>query len=151
MKRFQFPLDRVREFRKLQMESEQSKMEQLYARLHSIESMSAELERQKKQAESSVVSAGSVAGLELDSLREFKAYARRMASLFQLRRVQIEAEIDLQKEALLEARRKYEVLDRLKGRARSKWQHEFDKEQDELAAEVYLAGWNRSQTSGSSL
>jgi len=143
MKRFRFPLDRVRQFRKMQMESEHAKLEQIYARLHSIESLTAELGRQKRQAETSVVSAASVAGLELNSLKEFRTYARKMTSVFQLRRAKIEAEIELQRQALLEARRKYEMLDRLRSRSRSKWQYEFDREQDQLAAEVHLAGWNR--------
>ena len=143
MKKFHFPLERVRRYRKLQMEAEQVKMEQLQAHLRSIDSMEAELWRQKQQAEQALVESPIVGASELAVVDSFRAYTQRMANIFTLRRVQVEEEMSLQKENLLAAKQRYEVLERLKSSSRAKWQYQLDRELEQLATEAYLARWKR--------
>jgi len=143
VKKFQFPLERVRRFRKLQMETEQVKLEQLQAHLASIDSMEAELHRQKQQADQALVESPTVGTPELAVVDSFRAYTQRMANIFALRRAQVQEEILMQKENLLVARQKYEVLERLKSNRHAKWKYDLHREVEQLATEAYLARWNR--------
>jgi len=140
MKKFQFPLDRVREYRCLQMEGEQVKLEELHARLIALEEMAAELVRQKQQAEQSVVGSSST-GLDLQHYAGYRGYAVRVAAMVAERRQAVLRDIEAQRARLLEARQKYEILDRLKTRSRGAWQAAVDREQESLAGELYLARW----------
>jgi hypothetical protein len=57
------------------------------------------------------------------------------------RRQQVSLDIDAQRGRVLDARQKYEMLDRLKTRSQGVWRAECNREQENLAGELYLARW----------
>ena len=144
MKRFQFNLERVRQYRKLQMEAEQVKLEHAQARLLSLDHMEAELLRQKNEAGETIpVGSSFQTGEQLERLDGFRRYLVRMAHLLEIRRAEAIAVLVAQQTVLLEARRNYELLNRLKDRSRGQWQASFNREQEQVTAELYLARWKR--------
>jgi len=67
------------------------------------------------------------------------------------RRRNLEAELEqerqrlaAQRRVLVEANRRVELLERLKEKALADWSHQWDKEQEQTATEVYLAKRVRS-------
>jgi hypothetical protein len=46
---------------------------------------------------------------------------------------------------MLEARRRFRLLERLKDRRMAEWKQAGDREIEEVAAESYLARWSRAQ------
>jgi len=154
MKRFEFPLERVRQFRKLQMETEQAKLEQARARLQSVDAMIAELNRQRSLAQDSSRQARSspraVSMSDVAGHAQFALYLQRMEHALNGRRHEALLEMERQRKVLLEARRKYEMLHRFRDSSQSAWQAEFSREQENLAGELFLAKWLRTQPGTSS-
>jgi hypothetical protein len=58
-------------------------------------------------------------------------------------RCQQEEKIAAQRERVIEARRKFELLQRLQQSALLQWKAAFNKEQEEVASELFLAKMNR--------
>jgi multidrug resistance efflux pump len=133
----------VRQYRLLQMETEQNKLEQLHAKVHALDQMEAELDRQRREAEDDVrrrTAAGSpVDPNDVSSMTGFRDYIRKMAEMLATRRVELNRQIAAQRQELLEARRRYEVLSRFRDKSKAQWTADFNKEQEELAGENYLA------------
>jgi hypothetical protein len=61
--------------------------------------------------------------------------------------MECQKELAARQAAVLEARRRYRLLERLKDRRWAEWQSAADRELDELAADSYLAQWARRQAS----
>ena len=145
MKRFTFPLERVRQYRFLQLETEQGKLEQLIAKMHSLDLVEKDLVRQGLEAEEDIrarTTAGSpVETAQVCSMSDFREYLKRMAATLAARRAELNHQIAVQRRELLEARRRYEVLDRFRGREKGRWKTAFDHELEQLAAENYLSRW----------
>lgn len=152
MKKFEFPLERIRQFRKLQMETEQARLEQCNARLMAVDAMIGESKRQRLDADADVrrveSSGGEVSIAAVRSHSAFRGYLTRVDQMLAARRTQAEADLETQRGALLEARKRYEILDRFKDQSRKGWQAEFDREQEALAGELFLAKWNHRNPGG---
>ena len=143
MKRFEFRLERVREWRKTQVDLEAARLERLFGEKRRLEAAAAEL-RCKVQAEekklTTALAAGEkVDGRQLSRLDDFRLYAKQEQYALANRREQLLARIDEQRRRLLEAERNARLLDRLKEKARNAWEKEYSKELEELAAELHLA------------
>ena len=143
MKRFEFPLERVRQYRKLQLDTEQTRLEQLLARLGAVDSMIADLHRQEVQvlADSRAVRSRGGPEAVADALHHsrFQEYLNRMRRMLAEQRTQAEQALQRQRLILLEARRHYEILNRAREASRTTWNAEFAREQENLASELFLA------------
>ena len=143
MKRFEFRLDRVREWRKTQVDLEAARLERLFGEKHRLEEAAAEL-RRKVQAEEKKLATAMAAGEKVDGrqfsrLDDFRLHAKQEQYALANRREQLLARIDEQRRRLVEAQRNAKLLDRLKEKARDTWEKEYSKELEELAAELHLA------------
>lgn len=149
MKRFEFSLERVRQFRKLQMESEQARLEQARSRLEAVDAMIAELNRQRSLAQDSSRRArgqgGAVSMTDVAGHAQFALYLQRMEYALNARRQQALLEMERQRHILLEARKKYEMLDRFRESSLAAWQADFNREQENVAGELFLAKWTRAR------
>jgi flagellar biosynthesis chaperone FliJ len=61
------------------------------------------------------------------------------------RRVEGEKKLEECRNAMLEARRRCRLLEKLKERRKADWTVALNRELEELASESYLAQWNRRQ------
>jgi flagellar export protein FliJ len=149
MKRFQFPLERVRDYRKVQMEAEQARLEECRARLLAVEEMLTELARQRIESDNEVRSQEARAAVvpvsEVAAYPDYRRHLDQMARMLERRRAEALARLEQQRQRLVEARRRFEILDRARGYARAEWQYEFDREQEALAGELFLANWSRKR------
>lgn len=145
MKRFAFPLERVRQWRSLQVDLEFTRLQKLFDDRARLDQYAAELERQVRKAEyrlAAAVAAGNgVDGGQLSRLDDFHIYANRQRHLLTAQREEIDRQIDEQRRRLIGARRDFLLLERLKQKARQAWDQEYSKELESLAGELYLARW----------
>ena len=139
MKRFQFPVEKVRLWRDQQAQMEELKLQQLHAELHRFITQQQELQNEANRAEVAVKQGSPIAADELAQLDDFKQYVRACTRTLDEQRRQIEAKIAVQQQSVVEARRKVELLNRLKEQALSKWTSARDKEQEDLSSELFLA------------
>ncbi len=145
MKKFQFPLERVLTYRKLLVEAEEVKYQQLMSRLERLRNQRTDLEGEIDEAEQ-VARQDRLPGKPV-TMREQEALGSyRNQMMAEIRKLDSDAaalirQINEQRAVLLEASRRYEVLVRYRDRARSRWSSEAAKEQENLAGELFLARW----------
>ena len=142
MKRFSFPLETARRWRDRQAEIEEVRLQSLLAERQKIEdrfvSLQAELDAEHRRIEDVSCYAG-----ELARLDDFRIWVTHERERLKNSAVECEKRIAAQRAALMEARRRFQLVDRLKEKALLDWTHASAKEEEDLAAEVYLARLGR--------
>jgi hypothetical protein len=143
MKRFEFPLERVRRWRAGQAALEELKLEQLGERLAKlgVEKRSAEAARLESERE--VLGHSPAEATDLQSLDAYRRHTRSKIRGIEERERETAELIGQQRQRVVQARRAVELLERLKQRAMEEWQAACDREQESLAAELYLARFTR--------
>jgi hypothetical protein len=139
MKRFQFSLETVRRWRLERVGVEELKLRQILAEEHKLAAMKVQIQSELAQAVQQVIRQSSMQPLELESLDSFRLYVRGRVRNLESQERQCGAKIIEQRNQLLEARRQFELLERLREKAMKESQAAGNKEQEELAAELFLA------------
>src|SRR5713101_4380302 len=143
MTRFHFPLEKVRDFRRRQLEVEEAKLEALHTERQALVAESAHLESEAAQTRVSLMVTGVADAQDLVAsdlyLRHLSAGKKRLAA----RVADWQARAAKQQQAIVEARRRVRLLEKLENRKLREWQKGVDREQENLASELYLAKWKR--------
>jgi hypothetical protein len=142
--RFQFPLERVLDWRRKQLELEEARFQQAVANVATVDKARLELETGVAQAETAVREWGRVAAWELRALAEYRAHVRDEEARLAVRRAQCERAQAEHQAAMMEARRRCRLLERLRERRLAEWKAAGDRELEEIASESYLAQWGRA-------
>ncbi len=141
MKRFSFSLEKVRDWRELQEETERARLEVLLAGQRRLIRELVEIDQDRDDADlAALVSADP---LQIGILDRYRDFLDRRKIKLERECTDINARIDQQRSRLTGARRNVELLDRLKGKALEKWQYQFNREIEEQAADSALTGWRQ--------
>ena len=143
MKVFRFPLQRVLEWRALQLRVEEEKLATLQQQLASMLELREKLASARNRSESNLFVSGTAAGSDLQSWALYQARLVKQQELLKTQIVQCEKLTLEQRQRLLKARTDHRVLERLKERRWRQWVYLNDRELEDTAAEVYLAKWGR--------
>lgn len=141
MTSFQFPLQRVLEWRRTELELEEIQYRRQVAILAGLDRQRAELEEAGKSAERQVREWNPLAGGDLGALGGFRLHVSARQQEMALSRGECTRQLDRQHSLMLEARRRLRLLERLKERRLAEWRSACNKELEELASESYLAKW----------
>ncbi len=145
MKRFEFALKRVRQWRQTQVDIEMGKLQELFGELRRLRGEVAQLAGAVQAAEHDLeVQAGEGKVLQpvaLSGLDSFRMFAKREQAVLARQQAELSRQIALQRRRLIDARRDYRLLDKLRERALAAWERENDKETEALAGELHLAKW----------
>ena len=147
MTAFRFPLQKALDWRRTQLELAEARVEQQLAALAAIDQARAALDTQGQSAETEVRRFSGLVGGDLSALGSFRLALKGQAVQLVSRREACQKELAARQAAVLEARRRYRLLERLKERRLAEWQSAADRELDELAADSYLAQWSRRRIS----
>jgi flagellar export protein FliJ len=142
VKKFHFPLERVREWRETQARLEEAKLEKLNEERRAVEERMIELEREKSENETAVLGGESTDALALRALDEYRRFAKFRRSTLAREREDADAKAAAQRSRIIEAQRRVRLLEKLKARKAKLWHVSLDKEIEEQAAEAFLAKWN---------
>jgi len=143
VQRFRFRLETVLGWRRLTLEMEENRLEQLFAER-------AMLDRQAAELASRAMDAGrflSRAVLRAEELAAIEPHRRRLAreaERLETLRADCESRIAQQRARVLEAERNLRLIERLKERRRAEWVYLQDREMEAFASEMFLA--RRRQT-----
>ena len=148
MKDFDFPLETVRRWRLERAAIEELKLRQILSEKLKLAATKQQIEAETAQSVRQVLAQKSVGSLELESLDSFRLYVSGRVRDLQNRELECEARIVAQREKVLEARRQFELLERLREKALDQWHAAANKEQEELAAELFLAKSIRDRRRG---
>jgi len=145
MTRFHFRLQKVLEWREKQLEVEDIRLKQQIARVAGLDQARAEIESAGLQAETELRSLAAVSGQELAALAGFRQFVKSRAIQIAAQRAEALKQLEAQQNAVLEARRRCRLMERLKERRLAEWQAACDRELDALASESFLANWVRRE------
>lgn len=144
MKRFDFPLERVRRWRLEQQNVEELKLQQLRAELGGLTAVRREMQQHLSRSAEQVLAQATVQASELESLASFRLYVRGRIRAVELREREYEQKIEGQRQRVIEARQRFQMLDHLRKTAFGEWRAAVDKEYETLAAEMFLAKARRA-------
>ncbi len=131
MKRFSFPLDRVRRWRLEQLNVEELKLQQLRAELEGLAASKRLVQDELTQTQRQVLGQAYLQSSELETLDSYRLHIR--GRIRELEHCEWERGVKL-----IEARRQYELLEKLRKKSFGEWKTAVDKEQEDLAAELFL-------------
>jgi flagellar export protein FliJ len=143
MKSFQFPLQKALDWRGAELELAEAALQRQLAVLADLDRARAELQAAEVRSEAEVRAFNPLAGRDLAALGSFHIMLKAREKQLAARRVECRRELAARQADLLEARRRCRLLERLQERRRAEWQSAGDRELEELAADSYLAQWNR--------
>ena len=139
MKRFRFSLETLLTLRKRKLEKLEAELTALQRRRLDLLGRAAELERRSNEARGAIQLAGRISGADL---RRIDASAQALLEQARESRVaarRLERDLAGARKAVLQARQGVEALDKLRERGMEEWRRAADKEEEALAAELYLA------------
>ncbi len=142
MKRFTFRLERLLQWRSLEKEQEEGRLQALFAEAERLEDQRIALESGGRVAEESVLRPDVLMEERqaLGNYRRFLANERRR--LLQLRK-ELASRIEVQRRVLVEAERKLEALKNMRDDKLTDWRAKVDKEQTDMVDELVVARWGR--------
>ena len=141
MKRFEFRLARVRDFRRQQLEAEEAKLEMLRAERQKLEEESLRLENEATGTRKSLMVTGSVEAQDLVAADRYLRYLATEMKRQAAKMADWQERTAKQQQAMVEARRRVRLLEKLEEKQLRLWKEEADREQENLSAELYLARW----------
>jgi len=145
MSGFHFSLEKALDLRRLQLELEESKFQQQAAALLELDRMRDHMLVLRANAETQVRAGGSALGHDLAALGAFRLHVQAKEKELARFRLEGEKKLEERRNAMLEARRRCRLLERLRERRKGEWDAAFSRELEAVAAESFLAQWNRGQ------
>jgi flagellar export protein FliJ len=146
MKAFRFPLQRVLEWRALQMRAQEEKLATLQVKLGEVLHRENALVMTELNAEMNVLRQPAVKGSEFRALASFQVRLRSERLTLQKSRRLLEGQIDEQRKLLIKARKECKTVENLKEKRMQQWSYLHDRELENTAAESYISSWVRSNS-----
>ena len=143
MKQFQFSLEHAMHWRRLRADVERARLESLFSELRKLEGRQAVMEEEVATAHEDVKNQDTIRAHQLFALDRFSRHMSTRKELLEAQRAELVAQIAQQQARLTAAMRDFELLEKLKTEQKEDWTTAFNKEQEDLASEVYLAKWGR--------
>jgi flagellar export protein FliJ len=144
MKSFRFPLQRVLDWRGIQLRTEEEKLAGLQQKLAALIHREKALTAAQTRSEAAVLSSACIEGSDLRALTGFRVRIKSERAALQASRAQCEAQIVEQRKRLLKARKDCRILEQLKEKRHQEWTYLGEREIEETAAESYISRWLRS-------
>jgi len=144
MKAFRFPLQRVLEYRELQMRTEEEKLSTVQNQLEEVLHRENALTAAQLNAEMNLLGQSLVEATEFRALSAFQLRIRSEKISLLAARKNLETQIAEQRKRLLKVLKDCKILENLKDRRKKAWTYLSDREIENTAAESYISSWARS-------
>jgi hypothetical protein len=141
MRRFRFSLEVALNVRDRAVEAAENAVRQVHGELLENQNRQRQL-ADEVRAEEESVRAAPVNPDDFAALGRYRMSARRQALRLSREAAAIQNRLAEKQQVLLKAERDRTLLVRLKEKAQSRWDQEFEKEQQQLAEEAYLSRWH---------
>jgi flagellar export protein FliJ len=143
VKRFSFPLERVRHWRQTEVDLEQAKLQGFFAEFQKLQQSKLNL-RQQLDAAGAAAQEGTAAGAKYEAdrfagLEAFRQFVKRRELEIMMEETQCQRRIEEQRRKVTVARRNCKILERLREKALDEWNRAYAKELEEVASDLHLA------------
>lgn len=143
MRSFHFRLQRVLRLRETEAKSEEAKLEQARQVLHGYESALQALLRSADSSQRCAKEAKFVQSFALAALDRYEGQVKREQEQWRSRIAAQESAIAGQRQLVVAARRKVELLKKLRDAQAAEWQAEANRELEQTIADFSAAEWSR--------
>ena len=143
MTEFRFRLEKVLQWRRKQLELEEAEYHQRVREAAELEAERSRMEASGIGAETQVRAWSPLTGIDLAALANYREYVAVQERQIAVRHAEARKRAEAQQKAMFEARRRCQLLERLKERRMAEWQAAAGKELEQLAAESHLARLSR--------
>jgi flagellar export protein FliJ len=142
MKQFRFPLDTVLRWRETILEQEEAKLQRLFEEQKRIGLAIEQTKADGVAAERAIREQRVMVSTDLRSLAAFRQHLEERRNALIEQKTRQAALIEQQRQVMLEAERRFELLVKLKDRRASEWRYEAGRETEAFAQESFLGRWN---------
>lgn len=144
MKKFVFPLEKLRMFRQSTLDQQLIALENALAEARDLEERRVALAREEEQATRAVRSLKVVPVQELVALEAFRHWTEKQLLKLKTDAAQVEEKIQQRRDAVVAAQIEVESLTTLRDRRLRDWHAEVDRETEATVAELVVARWGRN-------
>jgi len=148
VKTFTFPLQRVLDWRAIQLRTEEEKLAALQHKLASIVAREKALADAELQIERELMKSATLTGMDLQRFAAFQLRVKSEHGSLKASRLQCDAQIVEQRKRLLKSRKEVRVLEKLREKRFDAWTYLNDREVETIAAEAYISKWARPELEG---
>jgi flagellar export protein FliJ len=138
MKRFEFSLHRVLDLRKQQAEMERARLQALLTTVERLRKAKQSLTQELQDARTSLTRS-LASGSDYGVFADFEQHIHRRCAILERDSQLVQQQVRDQQVKVREADQQVKLLENLKGKRLEQWNHQFDKELEELASDSYLA------------
>ncbi|HUJ49294.1 MAG TPA: hypothetical protein VLW25_03820 [Bryobacteraceae bacterium] len=145
MAQFRFSLEKILRWRAVELTREEVKLQRLIQEKARVELMLARVASERSGLSASLTA---LPGLQGSDLRASAAYDLRLRQEVQKLTdalARVHNSLAAQQKIFAAAKLRLRLLEELKARRLERWEYEAARQLETLAAESYLAGWNRDQ------
>jgi len=139
MTEFRFRLAKVLDLRQTELALAETRFRRQAAAVAALDRQRADLEASAIRAELAVRESTQIEGADLAALADFRHCISAKRGALVAARAQAQREYDTLQAAMLEARRRVRLLERLRDRRLAEWKQALDRELDQLASDSHLA------------
>jgi flagellar export protein FliJ len=143
MAQFRFPLEKILRWRAIEAASEEAKLQRLIQERNRIDAMLNRITAECSGLTRSISGLPSLQGADFRAITAYGLRLRQTVEKLKEGRSRIDQGLALQQRKYAEAKRRVRLLEQLKERRLERWKYEEDRQLEILAAESFLAGWNR--------
>ena len=144
MKRYRFPLESALRWRSHLRDLEEAALERLRGELDALRAGRAGLEAEWADAAGALLRPGGRAeAADLAALDQFRRHVERQKRILAGRLEDCRLRIASQRQRVIEARRRAELLDKLKDQGSASWRSEMERAERLESSDLYLARWPR--------
>jgi len=142
VKKFKFALDSVRGFRQARLEEEEARLQMVLAERRELIARGEDLERREVETMDRIRELRVVEVDELMAVDAFRRYAGRERRRLKGAVAEVSGRVERQRDAVVEAQRQVEMLNRLREKRMKAWRAEVDREMEDAVAELVIARWS---------
>ena len=146
MAQFRFSLEKILRWRAMELTREEAKLKRLIQEKTRLETMRLRLESERSGLSASL---SGLPGLQGGDLRAAAAYGLRLRQEIEkltTAQARVQEKLAAQQKQFAAAKLRFRLLEELKARRLERWRYEESRQLENLAAESYLAGWNREES-----
>lgn len=141
VKKFQFPLEKLRLWRQKQLEAEVVRLGQYQAEQEALRLRRLAMLREEALVLQAVRDLPSPSVEGMQAADHFRQWCLRESERLNVEEREAAGRVARQREAVLESRRSVEALQSLKDRRLNQWKTDVDRETEEMVSELVVARW----------
>lgn len=142
MTKFTFRLDSVLHWRQTILEQEEAKLQRLFLEDQRLALAIEQTRTEGIAAEQNIREQRVMVSTDLRSLAAYRLHLETTRKTLTQRRAHHAQAIEKQRQIVLEAERRFQLLAKLKDRRASEWQYESRRETETFAQEAFLGRWS---------